>query len=141
MGMLAHQGIEFADVDPVAGKPELHFELILLQLAQGYGRRVAGQQQRRFDQVQQPITQTGDPALPTAPVAAAGDHLEDSFGITGHMAEALLARPFEQAVKECPGVGAPWEAMDITAVGHDLSGSLRVQPFVIEQLLRLWAIG
>ena len=110
--MLAHQLIHLHNIDLVAGKPEFHLNLVLVQLTQDYSRLTVVQAQRFILQMLQPVTQGLDPALPAATVAAARHGILERLGIS---LETFTAGPFEQTVEKGAGIRPTGKAMDIAA--------------------------
>ncbi|MNE57054.1 hypothetical protein D3C80_1520000 [compost metagenome] len=52
-----------------------------------------------------------------------------------------MPRPFKQAVQKGPGIRAARESVDITTARRHFAQLLRVRPLVVEQVLRLGAVG
>ncbi|MNN32724.1 hypothetical protein D3C81_1464550 [compost metagenome] len=85
----------------------------------------------------QPVTQGGDPTLPTAKVAASGNRILQRLAGNG---KAVISGPFQQTVEKCSRIGTARKAVDIGAAGNDFPRRIGVEAFVIKQLLRLWAV-
>ncbi|MNE05574.1 hypothetical protein D3C80_981440 [compost metagenome] len=141
VGVACDKAIELLGVDLVAGEPELHFDLVMTQLPQRHALVAARQRERLAQQASHPLAEGGDPAGPVAAVAALANGALDQLRVTADLAEALAARPFQQAMQEGAGVRPPREAVNVATVGRHLAQYLGIDHFVIQQLLGLRTVG
>ena len=110
--MLAHQFIELQHVDLVAGKPEFHFDLVLIQAAQYHCGLTIVQAQGFVLQMQQPVAQGFNPALPATSIATSCDGIVDGCSVS---LETFAAGPFQQTVQEGAGIGPTRETVNVAA--------------------------
>ncbi|MCY1431987.1 hypothetical protein D9M71_479690 [compost metagenome] len=94
-----------------------------------------------LEQLLQPLAEGRDPAGPVAAVAALANGAGQLLGIGADLGKTFMPGPFEQAVEEGAGVRPAGEAVNVAATGHDFTQLLQVGALVIEQLLRLGAVG
>ncbi|MNP15053.1 hypothetical protein D3C76_1073930 [compost metagenome] len=137
--MTGHQTVELLGIDLMAGEPELHFDLVVLQPGEREAR-IAGRQ-RLVEHLQHPVAEGWNPAGPIAAVATLADGTFDQLGVGGDLGKTFATRPFEQAMEEGAGVRAAREAMDVAALCRHFTHQLGIDPLIVEQLLGLGAVG
>ncbi|MNF44387.1 hypothetical protein D3C84_254960 [compost metagenome] len=131
---LTHQRVEFEHIHLVAGEPELHLDLILVQLLENHRGLSGTHGQRRLEQMHKPVTQRGDPAFPATAITTTANRI---FHGLRRSRKSFTASPFEQTMKKSARVRTTRESMNIGTSSCHLSGRLWIEAFVVKQLLRL----